>query len=433
MADQNPSFTKWQAIVFVFTGALIAMVLIQAKLFAEHRPSWHTLELLAYEFLQTWAPPYEEPRKPLSVVVVDIGKMPGGKDENTSREALTHLIDTVVEQSPLAIAVDIDFSPSEDGLYRTDEDPKFFDFCREQKTTPRSTPIFLGVHENSTVSPDAWLGVPKYKDLAVNIAIDPMKTRRIPLWLQLNGWDDQLPSLSAALANVRGIRPANLPVWLHSAVDTSPRENEGYVYADILVDYTKLDDIKKETVVYTPVPDRPTPVLSKPESLKDKLVIIGDVTDAMDSFRVPGRDEGEFPGVYLHASAVHTLTTHPVFELTSKARLTVEIVVSGLIILGAAFIRYRYRMDPDLSNAYQKRLTISCFVLIVGAVIVLVRYYNVFWFDFHLALVGLFLHLKLERVVDAFHHFRERLKQSRRKQARRKQRKQTRRLSSHRS
>lgn len=430
MADQNPSFTKWQAIVFVFTGAIIAVVLIQVKLFAEHRPSWHTWELLAYEFLQTWAPLSDKPGKPLSVVVVDIGKMPGGKDENTPREALTHLINTVVEQSPLAIAVDIDFSPSDDGLYRTDEDPKFFDFCREQKSGPRSTPIFLGVHENSTVSPDAWLGVPKYKDLAVNIAIDPLKTRRIPLWIQLDGWDDQLPSLSAALANLRGVKPADLPRWLQSAVDTNPREDEGYVYADTLVDYTRLDDIKKETVIYSPVPNRPTPVLSKSENLKDKLVIIGDVTDAMDSFRVPGRDEGEFPGVYLHASAVHTLTTHPVFELTNKARLTVEIVVSGLIILGAAVIRYRYRMDPDLSNAYQRRLTISCFVLVIVAVIVLVRYYNVFWFDFHLALLGLFLHLKLERVVDAFHHFRQRSKQTRRKQARRKQ---TRRLSSHRS
>src|ERR1043165_673420 len=110
MADQNPSFSKWQAIVFVFTGAIIAVVLIQVKLFAEHRPSWHTWELLAYEFLQTWAPLSDKPGKPLSVVVVDIGKMPGGKDENTPREALTHLINTVVEQSPLAIAVDIDFS-----------------------------------------------------------------------------------------------------------------------------------------------------------------------------------------------------------------------------------------------------------------------------------------------------------------------------------
>jgi hypothetical protein len=105
------------------------------------------------------------------------------------------------------------------------------------------------------------------------------------------------------------------------------------------------------------------------------------------------------------------------------------------MILGAAFIRYRYRRNPTISHAYQKRLTIACFVLIVVAVIVLVRYYNVFWFDFHLALVGLFLHLKLERLVDAFHHFRQWLKQTRRKQTRRKQarRKQTRRLSSDRS
>jgi CHASE2 domain-containing sensor protein len=422
MADQDPSFTKWQAVVFVFTGALIALVLIQAKLFAEQRPSWHTLELLAYEFLQTWVPPHDRSEKPLSVVVVDIGKMPGGKDGNTPRVALTNLINTVVEQSPLAIAVDIDFSPSEDGFYRTDEDPKFFDFCREQKTKARSTPIFLGVHENSTVSPDAWLAVPKYKDLAVNIAIDSTKTTRIPLWVQLNGWSEQLPSLSAALAKVRGIKPANLPGWLQPAIDTSPREDSEYVYADTLVDYTKLDEIEKETVNYTLIPDRPTPVLSKPENLKDKLVIIGDVTDAMDQFSVPGRDDRKFPGVYLHASAVHTLTTHPVFELTSNARLTVEIVVSGLIILGAAFIRYRYRLDPDLSNAYQKRLTISCFVSIFVAVIVLARYYNVFWFDFHLAFVGWFLHLKLERVVEAFQHIRQRLKQTGRKQARRKQR-----------
>ena len=397
---------------FISVSFIITILLVIGKLYIEQTSFIHKYEVLAFEFLQTWIPPYG--KQILPVVVLDSTSLEGGANENdvTPREKLMKLVNDVVKENPLAIAIDIDFSPGKDGWYATDEDPKFFNFCLDIKRD-KQIPIFLGVDESRADHPDKWLNAARYKELAVALIVPRADTRRIPLWLEIENSPEKLPTLGNAVAQAYGKLPKRLPKWLARVIDMDENqrpstehhlEEEGYAYADILMNYSKLeaiDNTKARLIKLKPEDPNSELFIERRENLAGKLVIIGDVEGARgeeDNFIVPGYDQ-PVPGVYLHANAVYTLTTQPIYEFTYTVRILLDLLISGIIIFTVAIMRFRHRTEGDAYpwQERQKRFIKWAVIFVMIAGIILVRLLNVFWLDFGLVIAALLLHPTVEK------------------------------------
>jgi len=381
----NPSshWKKGKDIIWYFAkAALVACLVIGAKVGFEHLQWSHRIEILAFEFLQGVMPQFSSTDR-LPVFVVDMSKIPGGKDSVTLRADLRNLIEAIVKQRPKAVAIDVDFSPDEKG-WRDDNDPAFFNFCLDiSKQT--GIPVFLGVYRTRMALPDTWLGSAKYKDLAVDIMF-PAEVFRVPLKFPRSG---QLPALSAALADAYA-KPDALPEppqWLKRVVK---RPQEG-----ILVNYSKLDQIKHETLPLT----NPTCVTEFGRPFFDgRMVLIGDATGALDHRYVPGRFETA-PGVYVHACAAYTLAKEPLYEPTLKAKIVADVIVALLVILGVAWARFRHveAESPFSWHSLEFKWINRAIVLVSIVGIVLVRWAGIMWLDFLLVIYALRLHPNVEQ------------------------------------
>ena len=91
----------------------------------EHTSIGRGIEMWTFSFLQRLLSPFESKER-LPILVVDISKIPGGKDQATSRDTLKEIVGAIVAQHPAVIGIDIDFSPDAGG-WKTDDDPEFFD------------------------------------------------------------------------------------------------------------------------------------------------------------------------------------------------------------------------------------------------------------------------------------------------------------------
>jgi CHASE2 domain-containing sensor protein len=367
---------------YVIKATVIALIVIGAKTYFEHLPWGHRIEILAFEILQGQMLQFSSADR-LQVFVVDISKMPGGKDQVTPRTDLRNLVEAIARLRPRAIAIDVDFSPDEKG-WKDDNDPAFFDFCLNLKKETR-IPVFLGVYRTRMASPDTWLGSGKYEGLAADMTL-PAEVFKIRL---KSRGSDQLPTLSAALAYAY-TKPGGLPEppkWLMFILE-KPREKT-------LVNYSKLDQLKHETLPLT----QPTCVAELGSRFfNNKMVIIGDATLATDHRYVPGRFE-TVPGVYVHACAAYTLAIEPLYELTFLSKIFADLAVAMLVILGVAYARFRHIETEgpfswhDVEFKWINRIIFS--VSIVG--ILLVRWAGIMWLDFLLVIYALRLHPSVEQ------------------------------------
>jgi CHASE2 domain-containing sensor protein len=406
---------------FILLSFVITLLLCLGQVSLEHSGFWREYEVPAYRFLHNWVASDNYDPNYLPVVILDISKLEVSKEKGdvTPRDKLTQLLEAVLKQRPKAIAIDIDFSPNKDGMYVTDEDPKFFNYCLRVKKEGR-VPIFLGVDEAKAELPQDWLGGARYKELAVALIVPEEDTRRIPLWLKVGDTSEQLPTLSAALSNAYGKMPKRPPRWLAHIIEMDENrlpasehslEDEGFTYADMLVNYSKLDAIEKSKINLDVLPEFGNAFyLPHAENLSDRLVIIGDADKALheDNFNIEGFSKPA-PGVYLHASAVYTLTTQPIYEFSHAARLIIDVLISVILILSIAFIRYRHRLSGDNYpwHKQQSRLTKIAAVIIPIIGILLVRYLSILWLNFGLVGAALLLHPKVEK---GLHHLIKRFK-----------------------
>ena len=404
--------SKLRIFRYVLLGFAIAIALVSAKILVEHTSWGHRAELFAFEFLQGQLSPFN-PEEQLPVVVVDISDIKASKDKEViDLEKLKEVVAAIAEQKPRAIAIDVVLTPEPDAENQKDSSEanqkkieenyfRFLDFCLEKIKREKGIPIFVSVGERTVDKPEEWLGSEKYKELAATVIIPKEETTRIPIWFKASPESEKLFSLSAALA--KASQKVHLPSGFAWAVVSADEEfpsterhlQENMEYADALVNYSKLEAIQQTKLLTI----SEISVKESGEKFRNRMVILGDGTKekAVDTFIVAGRKE-PISGVYLHASAAYTFAREPMYEFKFWVRLSLDFLLSLLIIAWVAVARYRHLGERKIFHWHklQNRLVLGFLLGICVLAFLLVRYTGILWLDFLLVMLALWLHPKVE-------------------------------------
>jgi CHASE2 domain-containing sensor protein len=338
----------------------------------------------------------------LPVIIVDINDLEvDTNSQATPRNALRALIEQILKQNPKAIGIDLDFSPDEHG-YITQDDPDFFDYCLalQDKQNTLNHPVFLGIWRSQANPPEEWLGAEDYKDLAASVMIPKSDARKMVKWTAGESSREICPTMATALASTLKQPNSNIPSWLAWAAESvsetelSPDLRAG----EFLVDYSRLETLQKERL-HTKNPDV---IADQGRLLHNRIVLVGDGTTGAqgDNFVVPGHRETT-PGVYFHACAAYTLAEAPLYELTLRGRLAIDILLSILVIGSVAGLRLRY-INATQTVAAHRLHRVFTFVIVVAAFVVgymFVSKTRIFWDDFVLVIIALLLHPTVEDKV----------------------------------
>lgn len=405
-------------------GLICIAVVLAIKLYVESTPFGHRLELMSYNLLQSRLSTQSVP-----FTIVDISNLPeeqfdvdGRVGVATPRGPLREMIQAAADQGAKAIAVDIDFAPDKNG-YIHPRDPDFFRFCLGLRR--QGVPVFLGIRRTLDKPQAEWLGGEEYKDLAANIII-PDDTHRMNslIRVELEGAGHGAAesgavvskSMSVLLAEAYG-RPRDEHTAsgrLHEAV-VEPLEaygliermsekqlTEGLSAEDFLVDYGPLESIETiETTDANVLRDT-----SNRKRLQGRVVLFGDATlgKAADTFLVPDRDH-PYPGVFLHACAAYTMLKAPLYEVTPRGRITVDIAMSLGILLCIVVIGHRQPSEESrvsMTNRARGLLTLLIVVTSIAVGVIFVRVTRIMWDDFFLALLLLVFHPSIEKHLEGW-------------------------------
>jgi CHASE2 domain-containing sensor protein len=390
----------------VLRGLVVTVALVVAKVGFEHTDIAQRLDLLGFEFLQSRLSTFQDKSR-LPVLVVDISGIRGGRgDEVTPRAPLMALIDAIARDRPRAIAVDIDFSPNETGLL-SEDDPAFFEHCL---SLTAQVPIVLGVYRARAAGPDSWLGLPRYRALAANIAI-PLEgsnrtTTRAPRWTAPRSDGASLPTMAYALASAyRATAPAPSPsAWVRWLADVPGSAASEDGPASSLVNYSKLAQLRHEMIATR----TPQSVAEFKSFYRGRMVVLGDANDeeSTDKFNPP--IGGVTPGVYFHAAAAYTFAVEPLYELKPVVRLLLDALLA-LPILLVSWLRHRPRRAAasPTDSGYERLLRQAdawygalamAGVALLG--VLLVGHFAIMWTDFVLVILALPIHRFVERVIE---------------------------------
>lgn len=411
-----------EALLDFFKGLIFIALVFSIKLMVEHTTFGKQLELMSYNLLQLQLSSRSTP-----IAIVDISDLApedfdidGQTGVATPRESLQEMVEAIAEQSPRVIGIDIDFAPDENG-YIHPHDPQFFQFCLELGER-RGIPVILGVKRTLHKPSSEWLGNEKYKELAGSILV-PKDSRRMLHLIKIEHQPgageaerEAAPgkSMSVALAEAYGHDSSDSAVGrsgLRSSITgwlsrfgiiekfSERRPVPGLSLEDFLVDFSPLESI--ETIATTD-----PAVLRDPNQRKrfqGKIVLLGDaaLNNATDTFVVPGRDQ-PVPGVFLHACAAYTLLKGPLYEVTHRGRIVIDLMLSGAILLIIVLIRLYHRNQKPHSSIqrWQGFLTLGVVLTAIVGGVLFVRSTRVMWDDFFLALTALIFHPSIERHVE---------------------------------
>lgn len=408
-------------------GLLVIALVLAVKLAVERTALGKQLELACYNLLQL-----QLSTEPAPVTVVDTSDLKpedydidGQVGTATPREPLRKMLAAITEHKPKAIGIDIDLSPDEYG-YIHPNDPDFFEFCLDMRRQ-RGVPIFLGIYRTMGEPPAKWLGDAKYEELAASILI-PNDTKRMLSEIKIES--EQRPGGSAAKSSKamsvvlsdayrRGLDDS--PGWLQKVhgsvleglhrlgfiekVSEKPL-GSGLTVADFLVDYSNINSIDTvRTLDPVVLRDR-----SQRGRFEGKVVLLGASDSAKDLFPVPGHGNKLYPGVLLHASAVNTLIKAPLYEVTHKGRLYIDLLFALAILVPVILIRLYYRNRHSDEVAHHRLQGLLTIIVVLAAVVVgvmSVRFTRVMWDDFLLAIGAIVFHPSIERhLVNAWGWFR---------------------------
>jgi CHASE2 domain-containing sensor protein len=405
-------------------GLLVIAVVLALKLAVEYTAVGKQLELACYNLLQLRL---SDERVPVTVIDTSDLKpeqynIDGQVGTATPRESLRKMLAAITEQKPKAIGIDIDFSPDKNGYIRPD-DPDFFQFCLDMQKQ-RGVPIFLGIYRTRALPPEEWLLVPEYQELAANILI-PNDRRRMLYEIKVESRETHEGSakanksgkaMSVALADAYRRGTVDAPGWpqrVHENIleglhrlgfieQVSEKQlGEGLTVADFLVDFSPIDSIETvRTIDPVVLRDR-----SQRENIEGKIVLLGvaSLDVANDHFEVPGHEGRQYPGVLVHACAANTLIQSPLFEITQRGRLYIDILFSLVILLPVILIRLYYKnrtSDEVAKHRLQGLLMITVVFVAIVIGVICVRLTRVMWDDFLLALTAIVFHPSIERRLE---------------------------------
>jgi CHASE2 domain-containing sensor protein len=400
----------------ILKGVLFIVIVIAFALSIEHTNFGKHLELMSYNFLQTQLSSERPP-----VTVVDISGLPpepfkvDGEEKPvtaTPRKPLEKIIEAIAEQHPKAIGVDIDFSPTDIG-YVLPDDPDFFQSILDLQERS-GVPVFLGVNRTITKPADEWLGSRRFGHLAANILIPRDSQHMLYTFDSAKGKEsaneEQSRTMSALLAAAyREGKTTAMGKWIHQELTSlkliedlfeRPLGSDSRVSTkNFLIAYSGLEAIE---IIETIDPD----VLkdsSNRKKLEGKIVLIGDATlgVATDTFVIPARRE-PYAGIFVHASAAHTLIKAPLYELTLRGHILLDFILSATVLFGVVLIKYRYSdAERDVAaHKWRGRLTLLVVLTAIVVGVIFVRLTRIMWDDFFLALLLLVFHPSIEHHVE---------------------------------
>lgn len=373
-------------------GVLITILLVSAKIAVEHTYLGHRIELLAYEFLHRRLSSFD-PSAPLPVVVLDISKLSGGKDgTTTSRQQLQTMIDALLETEPRGIAIDHNFSPDrKSGLWRSKDDPDFLDHLRAKTTS--DIPIYVGVISENVApgEPDLWLGSKEFRELATYMDINDEDTTKVPLWVRCGS--EKVYSISGRLAQSMPHTPQPPRLLRPIFRDLAQEEQECGEQcrcAYTLVNYAKLEAMQAQSLPIITA----DAIKNAEDKFHERFVLLGDgkLTRAQDPFVVVGRTT-PVTGVFLHATALYTLVSEPLYLFTESARVAIDLLLAILILSLVGILRWRHLNDENFVYHQREKVLIwlaVATVFIVG--ILLIQWLHIIWLDFVLVILALLLH-----------------------------------------
>jgi CHASE2 domain-containing sensor protein len=394
---------------FIGFGLLVGLLLVLVKIALEISPFGLWAEKQVYSLLVEQMPKFS--RKGPDVAIVDIAHIKGGDNpatgtlEPSSRGALLELLEALALERPLAIGLDIDFSPTPEG-WVSSEDPAFLERCLE--INARGIPVRLGIYRTMREPREAWLGTPKYAPLAASLWLPTEDTRRLPRDMTVEGSYDRLLILGAALA--QAVSPAPEERWhafLTQAVIERTRIFEPNTPAirttDVLINYSRHDQIMREMLPMA----TPADVVKHRDKLRGKILLIGDghAPSGKDMFPVPNEEINHAPGVMLHASLANTMFREPLYELTHAARLLIDVLILLVVLIAIVITKRRTRRQtPRQAQAIELRVIRWTVLAVVVAGFSLVIYFQVLWLDFLLVCFFLLIHTRVEQWFHALIH-----------------------------
>lgn len=380
---------------YFLKGMVVTLALLGIKVIFEQFEASHRLEEKTYTFLMQSV--FDKPKDPPRVVVLDISHLPGGtKDANgrlipTPRKDLLDLIHALVPIQPKAIGIDIDFSPSRDGLISR-SDPKFFDECLK---ISGHIPIKLGVFRTIQEASDGWLGVEEYRSLAAAVWLPKKSLVHLPVWVSgIDKYSDRMPSMGAALASA-AYRRTTLPDWATYVFETgverrvmTQRVEENLKITDRLIDHSFNDTIWNEKI------ERATPekIAANAQLLAESIVILGDTVSARERFEDPRSTGVERTGVIFHAATAQTLAANDLFEFTGKFRYILDILISALVVTIAGLVKQNKAYELLVILVAALGLTLIATALLFSAL-------RVLWLDFFVVFGLLLLHVPVRATV----------------------------------
>jgi CHASE2 domain-containing sensor protein len=385
----------------VRVSVILTIAILSLKWGFEHTEFGDDLRILAHKYLlQRLVSTQRASAAPIAIV--DISDLEADcSNKATSREKLLKLINAIAKQRPLAIGVDIDFSPNQQG-YWTPDDPNFFQSCLDitsDKDNP--VPVVLGIERAQEYEPIHWLGAIRYKDLAASIYLPQKDTRK--LWSWIKPKDHVIPTMAAALAQKISPATEDIPKGLGWAVHQFDERDlgGGYLVNEYIVDYSPLDSIEDRRLQTF----QSEGIDAQPQLLNEKIVIIGNATlgKATDTFPVPVR-QAPVPGIYLHACGAYTLATSHLYELSGLGRVALDALLALMIISAIASVRLYFKQDVNV-HWLQGALTLAIVIIALIVGLSFVHITHVMWDDFLLVIIGLLLHRPVERWSGSFWRF----------------------------
>ena len=392
---------------YVVSGLFLTLILIGLELLFENFTiAGQEFRLTGYRLIQHRLS--SGLNEPLPVTVVDISDLEpqlvaGTDSKATPRRELQQMLGIIGDQSPSAIAIDIDFSPDKNGWIDPVHDPQFFEMCLTLKSpSDRHIPVYLGVNRAQLLGPEAWLGNERYEPLAASIII-PRDARKMITRLQAPGSPKPLLSLANRLADAyRGQQTtlfwARWGQYLGLLESPSQPDLQGVDIKESMIDYAPRSLLQKEKIRYEQI--QSLGVDEARERLFRKMVVIGaaELDKTTDVFSV--LDE-PMPGPIIIACAAYTLVqSAPLYELTLVGNVLINLALSAVVFLLVGGLWYSHPGKKFAEERVRAVCTLMVATVAVLAGVMFVRHTHVAWDGFFVVLLALALHRRFELLVE---------------------------------